>query len=73
MVRETLSVSTRDRTANSAACKKESSAEGAVYRVGAELAPEPAGTAAELVQLVPAASVVGGVAWRALCCGWLRG
>lgn len=43
------------------------------YRVAAELVPEPGGTAAELVQLVPAASVGGGVAWRALCCGWLRG
>lgn len=47
--------------------------EGATYRVGAELAAEPAATAAELVQLPPASSVVGGVAWRALCCGWLRG
>lgn len=44
-----------------------------VYRVGAALAPEPAGSAAELVQLPPPASVVGSVAWRALCCGWLRG
>ena len=40
------------------------------YRVAAELVPEPA---AELVQLPPAGSVGGGVAWRALCCGWLRG
>lgn len=39
------------------------------YRVGAELAAEPAG---ELAQLPPAGSG-GGVAWRALCCGWLRG
>ena len=29
--------------------------------------------AAELVQLPPPGSVDGGVAWRALCCGWLRG
>ena len=43
------------------------------YRVAAELVPEPGGTAAELVQLPPAGSVGGGVAWRALCCGWLRG
>ena len=43
------------------------------YRVAAELVPEPAATAAELVQLPPAGSVGGGVAWRALCCGWLRG
>ena len=28
---------------------------------------------AELVQLPPPGSVGGGVAWRALCCGWLRG
>ena len=43
------------------------------YRVAAELVPEPAATATELVQLVPAASVVGSVAWRAFCCGWRRG
>ena len=43
------------------------------YRAAAELAAEPAATATELVQLVPAASVVGSVAWRAFCCGWRRG
>ena len=47
--------------------------DSAGYRVAAELVPEPAGTVAELVRLPPPASVVGSVAWRAFCCGWLRG
>lgn len=43
------------------------------YRAAAELAPELAATARELAELVPAGSVEGSVAWRAHCCGWLRG
>ncbi len=67
------SVSTRYRTANSSWRTESSEAltdSTTSYRVAAELVPEPA---AELVQLPPAGSVGGGVAWRALCCGWLRG
>ncbi len=64
MVRETLSVSTRDRTANDAACKKGSSEaltdSTTSYRVAGELVPEPAGTAGELAQLPPPGSVGGG-------------
>jgi hypothetical protein len=43
------------------------------YRAATNMAPEPAATARELAELVPAGSVEGSVAWRAHCCGWLRG
>lgn len=43
------------------------------YRSAAALAPEPAATARELAQLPPAGGVGDGLAWRAFCCGWLRG